>query len=61
MDSPAATGVATVKRSDLVVDGLKSMAVLCAERLTTGAHSLGVDYGGNSKTWVFGGVSVLKN
>lgn len=60
-DSPSATGVATVKRSDLVVDGLKSMAVLCAERLTTGAHSLGVDYGGNSKTWVFGGVSVLKN
>jgi hypothetical protein len=60
-DSPSATGVATIKRSDLTVDELKMMAVLCANRTTTGSHSLGADYGANSKTWVAGGATFLKN
>jgi hypothetical protein len=61
-DSPSATGVSSIRRSDLVVDGLKSVAILVANRVgTTGIHSLGADYGSNTKTWVIGGVSVLKN
>ena len=60
-DSPSATGVAKIRRSNLVVDELKMTAVLVADRTTTGSHSLGADYGVNSKTWVAGGVSVIKN
>lgn len=60
-DSPSATGVATIKRSDVTVDELKMMAVLSANRTTTGSHALGADYGANSKTWVAGGATFLKN
>jgi hypothetical protein len=60
-DSPSATGVATIRRSDLVVDELKMMAVLTAKRTTTGSHNLGADYGSDSKTWVAGGATVATN
>jgi hypothetical protein len=60
-DSPTATGVATIKRSDLTVDELNMIAVLSANRTTTGSHSIGADYGANSKTWVAGGATFLKN
>jgi len=61
IDSPSATGVASIRRSNLVVDELKMMAILVTDRTTTGSHSLGADYGANSKTWVAGGAAFLKN
>lgn len=60
-DSPTPTGVAVLRRSDVSVDELKMLAVLTANRTATGAHSLGADYGSNSKTWVSGGATFLKN
>lgn len=65
-DSPSPTGVASLRRSDQVAesppgfDG-QMVAVLTADRTTTGAHSMGADYGSNSKTWVAGGATFLKN
>jgi len=65
-DSPSATGVATIRRSDQIAepspgfDG-QMVAVLSADRTATGSHALGADYGTNSKTWVAGGATFLKN
>lgn len=61
LDSPSATDEAVIRRSDLSVDGLKSLAVLTVNRLTTGVHNFGANYGGNTKTWVAAGAAFAKN
>ena len=60
-DSPSATGQAVIKRSDLHVDQLKMLGVMCADRAASGAFDMGMDYGANSKTWVAAGLAFLKN
>lgn len=64
LDSPTATGDAAnrVRRSDVVRDAaLQSVTILVADRASSGAHSIGADFGGNSKTWVYAGASFAKN
>lgn len=64
LDSPSATGDATnrVRRSDLVRAGLlQSVTILVADRASAGAHSIGADFGANSKSWVYAGASFAKN
>lgn len=60
LDSPTATGASEnrVRRSDLARDALaNSIAILIADRDTSAVHSIGADYGANSKSWV--GVSAI--
>ena len=61
LDSPYATGQASIKLSDEDVSGNHMLAVICADRTASGSFSMGADYGANSKTWVGGAVAVLKN
>jgi hypothetical protein len=64
LDSPAATGATEnrVRRSDLARDGLaQSIAVLTADRSSSGAHTIGADYGANIKSWVAAGATFAKN
>jgi hypothetical protein len=64
LDSPTATGATEnrVRRNDLARDGLaNSIAVLVADRSTSGAHNIGADYGANTKTWVAVGATFAKN
>jgi hypothetical protein len=51
-DAPSATGVGSIRRDDQSVDGLKKVTFIRADRTATGSHSLGADYGANSKAYV---------
>ena len=49
---PAASGVGSIRRADKAVDGLKQITIIRADRVATGAHSIGADYDAASKSYV---------
>jgi len=49
---PAASGVGSIRRADKVVDGAKQITIIRADRVATGAHSIGADYDASSKSYV---------
>lgn len=49
---PAATGVGSIRRADRAVDTEKQITIIRADRVVTGAHSIGCDYDAASKSYV---------
>ncbi len=49
---PAASGVGSIRRADRAVDSEKQITIIRADRVATGAHSIGADYDAASKSYV---------
>lgn len=49
---PAASGVGSIRRADRAVDTEKQITIIRADRIVTGAHSIGCDYDAASKSYV---------
>jgi hypothetical protein len=49
---PAASGVGSIRRADRVVDTEKQITIIRADRVATGAHSIGATYDAASKSYV---------
>ena len=54
---PAASGVGSIRRADRAVDTEKQITIIRADRVVTGAHSIGCDYDASSKSYVSAGAT----
>jgi hypothetical protein len=54
---PAATGEGSIRRADEMVDALKQITIIRADRTSTGAHNVGADYDASSKSYVSAGAT----
>lgn len=54
---PVASGVGSIRRADKVVDELKQITIVRADRTSTGAHNIGATYDASSKSYVSAGAT----